>query len=415
MKQFSTVFWFEFLSYLKRKSYIIVTIVLMAAVAIALSIPLLQGMFAPGAGDTPEETRVAFTDQTGDTGSIDYYNEAFEGTGTEFVPVTATEEELDQMVDAEEYDSAVIITGPLAYTRYVRTIGIYDMFDDRFQSAMKDKYAADTLVNLGVPQQEITKIGNAQVVPNVRTTESGVDQTQSFFYTYILIFVLYMAIIIYGQFVASSVATEKSTRAMELLITSANPRSLIFGKVIGTGAAGLLQFALILGMGYVMYNVNAAYYVANPIVQSIFAMPLDMLLYTVLFFILGFYIYAFLFAAMGSLVSRMEDLATTTQPIVLLFVAAFIVVMFSMGSGNIDNPLMIACSFIPLTSPMAMFTRIALGNVQGWEILLSVAILIVSAWGIGILATGIYRLGVLLYGNPPKPKEIVRMLKNSKA
>jgi ABC-2 type transport system permease protein len=315
------------------------------------------------------------------------------------------------MMDAGQYDADVIQTGPSAYTRNVKTLGMYDFFDEQFKAAMLDKYEHDTLIGLGVPEGELAALRGAQVEADIRTTASGTDQSQTFFYTYALIFALYMAIVIYGQFVASSVATEKSSRAMELLITSADPKNLIFGKVLGTGVAGLLQFALILGGAASVYQINASHYGDNTIIQSIFGMPASLLLYTILFFVLGFFIYAFLYASLGSLVSRMEDLPTTTQPITFLFIAAFFVVMFSMSSGNIDNPAMVVCSYIPFTSPMAMFTRIAMSDVPAWEIILSVGILAVSMVAIGYLATAIYRLGVLMYGKPPKPGELVKILR----
>ena len=136
------------------------------------------------------------------------------------------------------------------------------------------------------------------------------------------------------------------------------------------------------------------------------------LLYAVLFFVLGYFIYAFLFGALGSLVSRLEEINTSVLPITFLFIIAFVVVMASMGSGNVDNTAMVVCSFIPFTSPMAMFTRIAMGDVSGLSIAISVAILLVSTVGVGYLSALIYRMGVLMYGKTPKLSEVFRMLKH---
>lgn len=140
-----------------------------------------------------------------------------------------------------------------------------------------------------------------------------------------------------------------------------------------------------------------------------------MLLYNLLFFVFGFLLYAFLYASLASLVSRMEEMATVIMPVTFLCIITFMIVMMSMSTGSVDSPLMVACSFIPFTSPMAMFTRIAMGDVAPWQIALSVVILIGSTIGIGILAASIYRLGVLLYGTPPKPNQIFRMLKANRA
>ena len=98
------------------------------------------------------------------------------------------------------------------------------------------------------------------------------------------------------------------------------------------------------------------------------------------------------------------------MPLILLFVVAFIVSMMGMSSGNVDSMLMKVCSFIPFTSPMAMFTRIAMSTVPMHEILLSIAILAVSSAGIGVLAAKIYRVGVLLYGTTPRLGAILKAI-----
>ncbi len=115
-----------------------------------------------------------------------------------------------------------------------------------------------------------------------------------------------------------------------------------------------------------------------------------------------------MFGAVGSTASKLEDINTSVMPITLLFIIAFMVVMFSMSSGNVDSILMIVCSYIPFTSPMAMFTRIAMSTVPWYEIVASVAILIASAVGVGVLSAKIYRVGVLLYGTTPKVGSILK-------
>ena len=144
------------------------------------------------------------------------------------------------------------------------------------------------------------------------------------------------------------------------------------------------------------------------IVDSIFNIPPELLGFMLIFFILGFLIYAFMFGAVGSTASKLEDINTSVMPITFLFIVAFFVVMFSMSSGDIDNTIMKVCSYIPFTSPMAMFTRIAMSTVPWYEIAISIAVLIGSTVGIGVLSAKIYRVGVLLYGTPPKMSAIIK-------
>ena len=150
------------------------------------------------------------------------------------------------------------------------------------------------------------------------------------------------------------------------------------------------------------------------IIESIFGMPAQLIIYTFIFFILGFFIYAFLYGAIGSMASKLEDLNTAVMPVTMIFIAAFIIVMVSMSSGNVDNLLMQVCSYIPLTSPMAMFTRIAMGNVSTLSVMISIVILFASTIGIGWIAAKIYRIGVSMYGTPPKLCSIIKTLKSTK-
>ena len=130
---------------------------------------------------------------------------------------------------------------------------------------------------------------------------------------------------------------------------------------------------------------------------SLFDMPLSLLVYLLVFFVLGFLLYAFLYGAIGSTATKLEDINTSIMPLSMLFVIAFCVVMFSM-----------ICSFVPFTSPIAMFARIAMSTVPAYQIVLSIGILAASVVGIGVLSAKIYRVGVLLYGTPPKLRSILK-------
>jgi len=208
--------------------------------------------------------------------------------------------------------------------------------------------------------------------------------------------------------VATNVATEKSSRAMELLITSARPTSMMFGKVIASCLAGFIQLLAVFGSALVFYHLNKSHWGSNMIIDSIFNIPPELLLYMLVFFVLGFLMYAFMFGAVGSTASKLEDINTSVMPITMLFVIGFVVVMTSMASGNVDNTLMTVCSYLPFTSPMSMFTRIAMSTVPWYEIAISIAILVGSTVGVGVLSAKIYRVGVLMYGTAPKLRNIIK-------
>jgi ABC-type Na+ efflux pump, permease component len=409
MNKFINIFRFEFLNYMKNKAFVGITLFLVVIAGAVLSFPRIMALFSDNNTDTTAEKPIIAVSGLPEGEDLSFFenllpNNKFEKTDSPIDSIKAD-------VDSGKYLSAIVITGDLSYQYIVKNIGMYDSTQNILNEALKARYQATELAKLGANADDIGKFLSATVQSETIQTASGKDQMKNFFYTYILIFALYMAILLYGQFVAMSVATEKSSRAMELLITSAKPTHLMFGKIFGAGSAGLLQFIVIFGGGYLFYNMNAELYKDNYIIQSIFNMPLEILLYALLFFVLGFFLYAFMYGALGSMVSRIEQLNTSIMPVTFLFIIAFMVVMFSMSSGNVDNTLMMVCSYVPFTSPMAMFVRIAMGNVGGLEVAISVVILAVSTVGIGYLAAGIYRMGVLMYGQPPKVKEIFAMMK----
>lgn len=420
MKQFLAVFQYELGTYLKKRPFQIVTLLLMVLIAVGMTLPRF---LASGEQDNTvtglEEERIAVmtSENMGMTSEqlsqlLNQSMGAMEGEEV-FQPYSGTKEELMQAVEDDTYTNGLIFDSLLQYTRITGTVGLYDQFPAILQEVLLQTYRAQAMVQSGMSQEQVQQVLSAQVEETLEQTEAGKNQANSYLFTYVLIMLLYMAIIFYGQMVASSVATEKSSRAMELLITSARPSSLMFGKVFGAGCAGLLQFVLVLGTAYGAYQINEPYYTgAMSIMKTLFNLPVETLLYALLCFVMGFFIYAFIFAALASLVSRLEDLSNVITPATMLFVVVFVVVIVALNTGEVDTPLMIACSYIPLTSPMAMFVRITMGNVAGWEIAISVALMAAGAVALGYLGAAIYRIGVLMYGKPPKLSGLVSMLKN---
>ena len=221
----------------------------------------------------------------------------------------------------------------------------------------------------------------------------------------VLIVLIFVTLTVYGMWVATSVAAEKSTRVMELLISAATPRELLVGKVLGVGGAGLTQYAGILipaGL-VVLFQDRIAGVLLGPAPAGGEA-PLDGLTLPILgafllFFLLGFVLYALLYAAAGSLVSRQEDVQQLALPLSLVSMASYIAA--AIGLSSIGSPVVIVLSFVPFSSPFVMLSRIMLGRVEPWEVLLSVAILIGTSGLILLLASRIYATGVLLYGQRP--------------
>lgn len=408
MKQFGKILKFELKNYAKNKAFVGVTIFLMVVIAVILFFPRITALFeTDDTSDTTADLSVMLV-KADDPAGADMVKETFSASFTDY-DVQITNEEISVIKDkitSGDVECAFVMNGATSFTYYVDNLSMYDMNPDIATSVLQQIYQMNAMINGGMSAEDAAGVMSIQIEGEVESL--GKDQMQNFFYTYIMIFALYMVILLYGQMVAMSVATEKSSRAMELLITSAKPINMMFGKVLSACMAGLVQLVAIFGSALAFYNVNKSYWGDNGIIDSIFNIPPELFAYMLVFFLLGFLIYAFLYGAISSTVSKLEDINTAVQPVTFLFLFGFMVVIFSMSSGNVDNILMQVCSYIPFTSPMAMFTRIAMSTVPWYEIVISIGVLVASTFGIGVLSAKIYRVGVLMYGTAPKIKNIIK-------
>ena len=408
MKQFGKILKFELKGYMRNKVFVGITIFLVVAIAVVMFIPNIIAAFeSDDEGDvTPTDlpTMLVYAEDENLSAIVkEYFGNAFVDYNVKVAEGSV--DELKNDIISGNAECAFVMNSASSYTYYVNNLSMYDMNTEVANTVLQEVYRINAMVQNGLTPEQAGEIMSVQIESGTETL--GKDQMQNFFYTYIMIFALYMVILLYGQMVATNVATEKSSRAMEVLVTSAKPTSMMFGKVLASCIAGFSQLVLVFGTAILLYNVNKEA-LSNPLIASIFDIPIELFIYLIVFFVLGFLIYAFMFGAIGSTASKLEDINTSVMPITFLFIIAFMVVVFSMSSGTIDNTAMIVCSYIPFTSPMAMFTRICMSTVAWYEIAASIAILVGSTIGIGILSAKIYRVGVLLYGTPPKFTTIMK-------
>ena len=214
-----------------------------------------------------------------------------------------------------------------------------------------------------------------------------------------LVVVLFLAIITYGQWVASSVVEEKSSRVMELLVSAATSNELLAGKVIGAGAAGITQYAAILLPGVAAFalqdRLGDALFGAGPSVEG-FSVTVPMLLVFGVFFVLGFALYALLYAAAGSPVSRQEDVQQISAPMITLATLGYFASVTA--SGDLGADWVSALSLVPFFSPYLIVMRAVVGQVTPTEVAAAAAILVVTLLVVGWFAARVYSAGVLMYG-----------------
>lgn len=408
MKQFLKVFQFEFKQYLKNKMFVGITLFIVLVSAVTTFVPVLISNLELDS-DKSEKPREVMLLKVFDEEKSEVYQKTFTKMFEDY-EIKLTDEDdafIKEQIQSDKAECAFVLTGLDSYTYYVKNYAITDFKTSTVEDFLVDLQRYKLMKNSGMSEDEAKAVLTAEVEEKIE--DLGKNQSDTILYTYIMIFALYMLILSCGQMVASSVANEKSSRAMEVLITSAKPNSLIFGKVFASCLAGFLQLSVIFGSSMLLYQINEIGLEKIAVIRSIFDIPIDLFVYLLVFFFLGFLIYAFIYSAIGSTVSRLEDISAATMPVTYFFMFAVIAILISMFS--VENTLLKVLSFIPFTSPMAMFTRIAMTSVPWYEIAISLAILVVSVVGIGMLSAKIYKVGVLLYGVPPKISTIIKAMK----
>ena len=253
-----------------------------------------------------------------------------------------------------------------------------------------------------------------RVGPAPDTSQADADYLLGFGLT-ILIFML---IVLYGNWIAMSVVEEKSSRVMEVILNAATPLQLLTGKVLGVGAVALTQYAAILAAGV------AALFAQGPVATMVLGqgggevglpagLSIGMLLLLGVFGVLGFLLYGVLYAAAGSLVSRQEDVQAAVMPLALVSTAAYVVAVYSsIGMLDIRGDWITVLTLIPFVSPFLILSRVTAGAISAPEVVLAI-VLLVAAIGVALwIAARIYAAGVLLYGQRPGVRSILKMARS---
>ena len=220
----------------------------------------------------------------------------------------------------------------------------------------------------------------------------------------VFVILIFITLVIYGMWVAAGVVAEKSSRVMELLISAASARQLVLGKVIGLGLAGATQYVAILVPALLTLLVEDRIAIAllgpsASIAPSLAALSPTLLLAFAAFYVLGFALYALIYAAAGSLVSRPEDLQVIALPLSLVAIVGYLQAVMALTGGTAG--FLRTASLIPFWSPFIMLTRLSIGRVEPWELVVAFGALIVTIVLVAVIAIRIYAAGVLLYGQRP--------------
>ncbi|MFZ7756914.1 ABC transporter permease [Bacillus thuringiensis] len=264
-----------------------------------------------------------------------------------------------------------------------------------------------------VVKQQLSEEAVKSLTMNVQAKKQNLnnEETSSFLLVYLLVAIMYLAITSYGNAIATAVASEKASRVMEVMVTKVSPVHMVFGKILGVGLASLTQlFIFFLSMAlYIksgIFKVSDSFFGVNIDVNMITG---EHAAYFLLYFVLGYFVYAALFAVFGSMVSRPEELSGTTMPITLILMGSLVVELLVV----LDNPeglVSRVTSYVPFTAPISMVVRIINGSVGNLEIITSMVVLLASISLIAMFAAKVYPKGVLRSG---KSLKFIQLLKNN--
>jgi len=406
MRQLWSVIRFEFLAFAKNKTFIGMTILLMIIALIAPAAPAIFAMFDGFGG----ESSIAVVDRTGwfDAQTV----ESFIPTNAVFFNDT---DAAIQAVQNGEHDNVLEIADD-GFTLHVTAMGLgVTTLQHQATNLLRHRRMVEGFHEIGVDMAQVDGILN--YMPNSMVLNIGVgddlgeDATETFFenfiYAYVMSFVLYMGLILGGAHLLTTVVREKATKTMELLVTSCKPSIMLNGKVIGVGAAILTQILAMIGSVILSMQIT-------PLLtegMDVFTVNLNpmLLVYLVVFFLLGFVMYAYIYAALASTVSRMEDATSIGQLPQLLLVAGFFATMI--GLNNPGAQWVTIVSHIPLLSPFVMFARICMGTAATWEIAVSLVAQVATIGIISWMGAKIYRMGTLMYGAKPTMKNLLEAFK----
>jgi len=420
----------EFLRRVKSKWFIITT--LLGPVALVGFFVVIG--FVAASSMTEGSHNIAVIDETGQLAQALYGEEDaqyhFADPGA--VPLDSVRSAvLGGVYDGYIVLPAALLDGEGGVSYYSLKGGGISVFQDRLQQIVRQVVEKQRLAGRDVPP-EVLEILKARVpVRMIKLTKTGEDAGNTGAYAaigFVMGFLIYIAMLVYGSVVMQGVIEEKLSRVVEVVVSSVRPFQLLMGKVLGIGAMGLVQmtvWALLIMAGTVFSGTILSFFLKPEtlnlpvnasqdelLAAANFTVPQlspDVFIWFVLFFLIGYLLYASLFAAVGSAVEQQQDAQGLLLPVMMPIILSIMFIQPVIEAPN--STLALALSMIPFFSPIPMVVRVAVTDVPFWQVSLSFLLLFGSFLGAMWLSARIYRVGILMYGKKPKLKELIRWIR----
>lgn len=404
MKDLFTVMKFTMKDMVKRKSFIISTIIFLVMIIVGFNVPKI--LKAIKGEDTVD--KLLIVDE----------NNVFEGaleslksldTGYEIEIANLKYDEVKEKIQSEEIESAIFVE------KQEENIKIKYIIKD---ATMMEEVPEDiiTTINTLYTNIQISKLGLTEeqlksITPNFEFSLEQTDEKANgnVFAMMLLSIVLFYAIYFCAYQVSSSITTEKTSKIIETLVTSTSPKTIVLGKTIGIGIVGLLQMILLVGTAL----ISAKTFLEPGMIEQVLDMSAItpyLGIVTIIYFILGYFTYALLYALTGSTVSKPEDIQSANGPVVMISMIGFYLSYFTMM--NPTSEMNIFASLFPISSPFCMPFRIMMGLAKPTDVLISIAILVVTILVIAKVTIKIYSNAILNYGTKMSLKDIIKVYKD---
>lgn len=411
MKQFFAVFRFTYLDAVRKKSFRVTTILLLAVILAACLVPRLFGdkpsersesaAYLPGAGET-----IYYLDEAN---AIPGGAETLKACGYA-VEILRTADDADARTRVADDGSAALVTvsGGERPSITVTVKNFMSGFSsETVSSLLSGAWSAARLTDAGMDADAI----QATLAPLSCETESvGSLNPVGYVLGLVLSMMMFFAVYFYGYGVANSIATEKTSRVMETLIVSAKPASILTGKCAAMGAVGLTQMGVLGAFGVLCARLLI------PEGVTIGGVPLTLEgltalngLYLVLFFLIGYAVYSMIWAVCGASVSRIEDISNAMMPMSLLSLISFYLGYFTFIAGNTGGALELIACYLPFAAPFGMPARLLTGAATPIQALLSLGIMLVTLVFLALFSTRLYAAGVMYYGKRLTLRDMLRM------
>ena len=408
MRDLFTVINFTVKEAVKRKSFIISMIIILLIIVVGFNIPNIIGNFK-GEGEAKEKVLIIDEQNIFEDELISINNEEkYEYTMSKD---DISQDEIKEKLENSEYDSCIRFKkedGKIKIDYIVKSLMMGESAPQSIIENFQTQYTAVQIKKSGVTPEQLQTMFTEFDVNAIQTDENA--GSGNIFVMMMLSIVLFFAIYYCAYQVSTSITTEKTSKIMETLVTSTSPRTIVLGKTIAIGFVGLCQVVIIAGAAI----ISAKVFLPAGTLESIFDMsnitPL-LCIITLLYFLLGYFMYAFLYALTGSMVGKPEDIQAANGPVAILVIIGFYLAYFTMMNPASDINLF--AGILPISSPFCMPFRILMGSAGIQEVLISIGILIITIFIIANISIKVYSSAILNYGTKMNLKNVLKMYKTN--